>query len=140
MSIRSFALVSTLAAAACLGSAAAQAACDPSQVLEIEIRNMAFVPAVAEACVGQTIRWTNNEPTNVPRPMSHTVTADPAVAQRPESVLLPEGATAFDSGRLTPGQSFEIVLTVPGEYRYFCRPHELMGHLGSITVVEPEEQ
>lgn len=124
--------------AALSASGLAYGACDPSQVLEIEIKNMAFVPAAVEACVGQTIRWTNTEPTNVPRPMSHTVTADPALAQRPESVLLPEGAETFDSGRLTPGQSFETVLTVAGEYRYFCRPHELMGHLGVITVVEPE--
>ena len=123
------------ALAFCMGGSAALAECDLTQVVEVEIKNMAFVPATVTACVGQTIRWTNNEPT-APRRIAHTVTADPTLARRPESVLLPAGALPFASPILAPGEKFEWVASVAGEYRYFCRPHELMGHVGAITVTE----
>jgi plastocyanin len=46
----------------------------------------------------------------------------------------PEGATAWHSGDIAAGESFAIQLIVPGEYRYFCKPHEMMGHVGTIVV------
>jgi plastocyanin len=66
----------------------------------------------------------------------HTVTADPAKAQRPEIVVLPSGAAAFDSGDLLPGDRWMLSFDTPGEYVYFCRYHELEEMLGLIRVRE----
>jgi plastocyanin len=37
-------------------------------------------------------------------------------------------------GLLSPGESFEVKLDVPGTYRYFCIPHEDSGMTGRIVV------
>lgn len=111
----------------------AYAECDPSEPLVITIKNMKFDPRDAVACAGQTIRWVNAESNAA---MVHTVTADPSLAKQPDSAALPEGAEPFDSGVIRPGESFEQVLTVAGDYRYFCKPHERMNHKGTIKVSE----
>lgn len=116
----------------------ALAECDTTQVVEVSIEKMKFVPAQVEVCAGQTIRWTNNEPSDVPRPAKHTVTTDPKLARDKKNAGVPEGADVFDSGLLAPGDTFEHTFTVEGDYKYFCRPHELMGHLGTIKVVAAE--
>jgi plastocyanin len=135
-------LVGASALAALSVSGAAFGACDPTlEVVEIAIKDMAYQPAAVEVCVGQKVRWTNLEnptPTPPARPMKHTVTFDASVAVDAQHVLLPEGVEAFDSGFLSPNQTFEFTFEVAGEYKYFCRPHESMGHLGTLTVVEPE--
>jgi len=77
---------------------------------------------------GQTIRWDSDSI------YMHTVTADPRKA-KPEHVKLPNGAEAFDSGEIQPGESFSRTFTVPGRYRYFCIPHEAAGMIGEIEVV-----
>ena len=38
------------------------------------------------------------------------------------------------AGLLQPGEKFELTLETPGEYRYFCIPHEDDGMTGTITV------
>lgn len=71
---------------------------------------------------------------------AHTVTAYEA--------SLPEGARYFSSagdfeararedlteGLIRPGEGYEVVLDVPGTYRYFCIPHEDQGMTGTIVV------
>lgn len=94
----------------------------------IDIPSQAFVPAQAVVPEGTTVTWTNTST------MIHTVTFDPALARDPASALLPEGATAFDSGAVRAGQTFVKTFAVPGAYTYFCRPHELMGHVGTLIV------
>jgi plastocyanin len=64
----------------------------------------------------------------------HTITADPAKAQMPERVLLPEGAQPFDSGDLFSGQRWVHTFDVAGTYIYFCRYHEMQEMMGVITV------
>lgn len=123
-----------LGALALIGSAA-YAECDTTQVVEVSIEKMRFVPAHIDVCPGQTVRWTNNEPASAPRPMKHTITTDPAVAKDKKHASSPEGADVFDSGLIAPGETFEHTFTVVGDYKYFCRPHEMMGHLGTLTVV-----
>lgn len=120
-------------------AAPVHAACDPTlEVVEVEIKNMAYVPADLEVCLGQTVRWTNREdPSTVPV-IRHTVTANPAHSVVPGNVILPEGATIFESAALVPGAVFEHTFTVLGMYQYICRPHELMGHIGRLTVVDPD--
>jgi hypothetical protein len=38
---------------------------------------------------------------------------------------------------LQPGQHFEVTLTVPGVYDYFCAPHEEAGMVGRLIVGQP---
>jgi plastocyanin len=78
--------------------------------------------------VNERVVWRNDS--NVP----HTVTFDPAQAQTPANVQLPDGVQPFGSDTLQQGQSFDYQFTVPGEYRYVCRHHEAAGMLGQITV------
>lgn len=81
---------------------------------------------------GDTIRWVLEESV-------HSTTAyHPANANHP--LRIPEQAEPWDSGILTrQGQTFEVTLTVPGVYDYFCLPHEAGGMVGRIVVGEPGE-
>lgn len=79
---------------------------------------------------GDTVRWTNRDKGN-----SHTATAyAPENDDHPRRI--PEGARAFDSDYLLPGESFEVTFDVPGVYDYYCIPHELAGMVGRIVVAE----
>ena len=64
---------------------------------------------------------------------------------------LPEGAEywtsgGFDSeeearanvadGLIAPGEEFSVTIDEPGEYRYFCIPHEADGMKGTLEVQE----
>ena len=54
------------------------------------------------------------------------------------SLRIPEGATPWDSGFLVnPGDRYDVTLTVPGVYDYFCQPHEAAGMVGRIVVGKP---
>lgn len=92
--------------------------------------SLTFSPATVQVPVGGTVVWVNTSS------FPHSATGDPSKALDPSHVVLPEGATPWDSGILTAGQVFRHTFTVPGEYRYFCIPHELQNMLGTI-IVEP---
>lgn len=80
---------------------------------------------------GQTVRWINRDKGN-----SHTATAyAPENDDHPRRI--PDGASAFDSDYLLTDESFEVSLTVPGIYDYYCIPHELSGMVGRIVVADP---
>lgn len=111
--------------------ATAGAALAQQPPVEIKIVDMSFVPAMAVVEVGQVVRWTNTTA------MSHSVTLDPALAADAANIVFPEGAETFHSGRLLPGAVFERTFTVPGRYRYICKPHEAMGHIAELVVVPP---
>ncbi len=87
-----------------------------------------FDPEKVTVNAGETVTWrgVGNYP--------HTVTADPDKANDADHVRLPEGATAFDSGRIQPGETFSYIFDVPGMYRYFCIPHESAGMIGEVEV------
>jgi hypothetical protein len=54
------------------------------------------------------------------------------------ALRIPEAAEPWDSGYLVdPGDRFEVTLTVPGVYDYFCSPHEMAGMVGRIIVGQP---
>lgn len=79
---------------------------------------------------GTSIRWVIRE--NI-----HTATA-----YHPDnddhSLRIPTAAKPWDSSFLVnPGDHFEINLTVPGVYDYYCAPHEQAGMVGRIIVGEP---
>ena len=76
---------------------------------------------------GTTVRWIVRE--NV-----HTTTAYHPHNDK-HSLRIPEGARPWDSGYLVePGSHFDVTLTVPGVYDYYCTPHEGAGMVGRIVV------
>ncbi|OYV68134.1 MAG: hypothetical protein B7Z72_08625 [Gemmatimonadetes bacterium 21-71-4] len=96
---------------------------------EVHLTNqLRFVPDTVRIKVGQSVLWINGSA------FIHTVTADARLAQRVGDGRVPAGATPFSSGDLSPGMVFEHVFHVPGEYRYFCIPHEASGMRGTIIV------
>ncbi|HWA16584.1 MAG TPA: plastocyanin/azurin family copper-binding protein [Gemmatimonadales bacterium] len=76
---------------------------------------------------GTTVRW-------IVRDNVHTTTAyHPGNDQH--SLRIPEAATPWDSGFLVnPSDHFDLKLTVPGVYDYYCMPHEAAGMVGRIVV------
>jgi plastocyanin len=79
---------------------------------------------------GATVRWVVRE--NV-----HTTTAyHPRNDHHP--LRIPESAVPWDSGFLVhPGDQFDVTLSVPGVYDYYCAPHEAVGMVGRIVVGKP---
>jgi plastocyanin len=79
---------------------------------------------------GTTVRWIARE--NV-----HTTTAYHPNNDH-HSLRIPDGAAPWDSGYLVkPGTTFDVTLTVPGVYDYYCMPHEAAGMVGRIVVGKP---
>lgn len=76
---------------------------------------------------GTTVRW-------VVRQNVHTTTAyHPENDHHP--LRIPGTAAAWDSGFLVnPGDHFDVTLTAPGVYDYYCMPHEAAGMVGRIVV------
>ena len=90
-----------------------------------------FDPVGVLVAPATTIRWVVRE--NV-----HTATAYHPKNGR-HSLRIPEGAEPWDSGYLVnPGDHFEVTLTVPGIYDYFCLPHEAAGMVGRIIGGEAD--
>lgn len=84
-----------------------------------------FDPAELTIKVGDTVRWVNECEEGVA--CTHSAQAYPD--------KIPAGAEAFDSTLLTAqGQTYEYTFTVPGEYEYFCLPHEALDMKGKIIV------
>jgi plastocyanin len=71
----------------------------------ITIMNFAFSPATHTVKAGTKVTWMNNDT------VTHTVTADQG---------------AFDSGDLSPGNSFSFTFTKAGTYSYHCNIHHSM--------------
>lgn len=93
--------------------------------------DLVFAPETVTVEAGDTVQWRNVS--NV----IHTATADPDAAADPGHVTLPEGAEAFSSGILPPGQTFSHTFEVPGRYQYVCLPHEAAGMIGEVIVEAP---
>lgn len=89
-----------------------------------------FDPIGLYVAPGSIVRW-------IVRQNVHTTTAYHPRNDR-HSLRIPARATPWDSGFLVhPGDHFEIVLTEPGVYDYFCAPHEMAGMVGRIVVGKP---
>ena len=87
-----------------------------------------FVPDKLTIKVGDTVTWRNAAS------VAHTVTDDPAKAQNKVHAKLPSGAQLWDSGTVSAGQSWSRAFDTPGEYRYFCIPHEAAGMIALLIV------
>ncbi|QIB73237.1 plasmid stabilization protein [Halogeometricum borinquense] len=88
-----------------------------------------FTPAVVWVESGTTVSWTIEG-------MAHSVTAYHEDNDKPHRV--PEGASAFDSGTLEAGTTFEQTFETPGVYNYYCTPHEGLGMVGLVVVDAPQ--
>lgn len=84
----------------------------------VSIEDNSFSPSSITVNKGDTVRW------EMDSSIDHTVTSG-------------ENCTSdgiFDSGTLTPGQSFSFVFTDEGDFSYYCIPHCAQGMTGEITV------
>lgn len=86
---------------------------EASSGAEVAIEGFAFNPADLQVNVGDTVTWTNLDPTG------HTVT---------------ENSGAFDSGSVSGAQTFEFTFATAGEFAYHCEFHP--GMTGTISVGE----
>jgi plastocyanin/heat shock protein HslJ len=82
----------------------------PPQI-EVAIDGLAFNPATLNVPTGTTVLWYNNDS------VTHTVTARDNL---------------FDSGDLSPGDTFKYTFEQSGELEYYCRIHPSM--VGKITI------
>jgi plastocyanin len=122
---RSFLLLAlgilTLAAAGCGSSSSSGTASSGSSssasapttstfsgsTVHVSMKNLAFVPTVVHAKVGETVVWTNDDSP------SHNVT-------------YVSGPKFTSSSTLDPGAKFQIKLTKAGTIDYFCSIHPFM--------------
>jgi len=83
-----------------------------------------FQPDAITVVVGinNTISWTNDDVGH-----NHTVT----------SVVVPTGATPFDSGNMVKNAVYTVTLTVPGLYRYGCSYHPWMTGIIDVVASKP---
>jgi plastocyanin len=81
--------------------------------LSVTIKNFAFDPTELNINMGDTVTWTNDD--SVP----HTATQKPS-------------GSGFQSGTLSPGDSFSFAFEEAGEFDYFCEFHGNMA--GKIIV------
>jgi len=92
-----------------------------------------FDPIGLAVAPGATLQFTNRDPGN-----SHTATTyHPDVFGRERRI--PVEAEPWDSEFLMPGESFEITLSAPGVYDYYCIPHEMAAMVGRIVVGTPDD-
>ncbi len=90
-----------------------------------------FDPVGVRIEPGQAVRWVNRDPGN-----AHTATAyHPGNFDKPRRI--PQAATPWNSDYLLPEEAFEVTLTEPGVYDFFCVPHEHAGMVGRIVVGSP---
>lgn len=87
-----------------------------ADTIAISIVDDAFATPHVSINPGDVVTWTNNGQ------MQHTVTASDA---------------SFDSGTLSPGQTFSHTFNTPGDFAYYCKFHGTAsgtGMVGDITV------
>lgn len=92
--------------------------------------DLRFEPEQLTVKVGDTVTWRNTGS------VVHTATDDPSKAQDAANAVLPDGAEAWDSGNVAGGEEWSYTFETPGDYTYFCIPHELAGMVARLTVSE----
>ncbi|GIL99538.1 hypothetical protein Vretimale_4681 [Volvox reticuliferus] len=85
---------------------------------------LAFVPATVTVKAGETIDFVNNAG------FPHNVVFDE------DAVPAGVNADAISRGDLlnAPGETYSLKLSTPGEYGYYCEPHQGAGMVGKIVV------
>ena len=111
---------------------------DQNRDFDVGMRPSAFDPQTITVARGEEVVWENTGTRD------HTVTAYEA--------SLPDGAAFFASGdfeseeaardawanssggAISNGETFSYTFEIPGEYEYFCVPHETGGMQGTVIV------
>ena len=126
----------TVALAAVLACGCASGSQEPGAAAAaavVKMTNFDYEPGTVRVRAGETVEWQNKSIVS-----SHTVTCDAAKARDASAhVALPAGAEPFDSGKVKAKGTYRHTFAVPGQYRYFCIPHEGMGMVGEVEVVTP---
>ena len=89
-----------------------------------------YLPATLVIPSGATVTWLNKSY------YSQSATCDPQQAGDFKQVNLPQGAQAWDSGVLYPGQRFSKTFDTAGTYIYFSLPRLSPNTVGTIIVKE----
>jgi plastocyanin len=107
---------------------------------DVGMTAVAFDPPEFTVAVGETVVWRNTSS------RGHTVTAyDSGIPEDAEFFAsggyetTQEARDAFTSefgGAIDSGETWSHTFEVPGEYQYFCIPHEQAGMVGTIVVEE----
>ena len=96
---------------------------------DADVARVGFDPVGLLIQPGRTVRF-------VCEANYHTTAAyHPANAQH--SLRIPRRAQPWSSDVLQPGDQFDVTLTMPGVYDYFCAPHEEAGMVGRLVVGQP---
>lgn len=113
---------------------------DESDDFDIGMSQNAFVPEEYVTSVGSVVRWKNNGS------RAHTVTAYAggipsdaaffATGDFTDELTARSDWHESGAGNIYTGERYEVEFTVPGEYLYFCIPHEPRGMIGQVTVEE----
>jgi plastocyanin len=125
MSLNRRAVITTGAAAACLGAGQAHAATHKVTVITATSK---WSPDTLSIKTGDTVEWTNTAP------IPHIVCFKKEKSKTPDKISLPAGVAEFESPSLKRGEKFSYKFTKAGEYRYTCRLHENMQMFGAINV------
>lgn len=83
-----------------------------SAVVQVDMKDIKFVPQTVTAKIGQTVKWTNSDP------VAHTVTA--------------KSGSDVDSGTIGPNQTFEAKFAKAGRVDYVCSIHP--NQTGTVIV------
>lgn len=108
---------------------------------EVGMSPMAFEPETLTVEPGTTVVWKNTSS------RGHTVTAYenaiPGDAEyfatggfETQAAARDAWNTLGEDGIIGPGQTFSYTFEIPGQYDYFCIPHETEGMVGSVVVEE----
>lgn len=128
----------TVATAGCVTGASP--APDEGDAYDVGMSSIAFAPDSLTVTRGTTVVWKNTNS------RTHTVTAYedaiPAEATYFATGGFESQAAAVDgyysqlAGGLGTSETYAHTFSVPGEYRYFCIPHENAGMTGRVIVTE----
>ena len=91
---------------------------DDNNVVNVQVSNNEFTPAVAKIKVGQTVRWTWAGGT-------HNVVSGPDCDTEDGN---------FKSGAPQGGGTFDKKFEKAGSFPYYCQPHCAMGMKGEVIV------
>jgi plastocyanin len=112
-------------------SGEAQPAAAKTSAVTVEMNDQnKFVPDAITVKKGTTVTWKNSGT------MVHNVVTDASIAIDKAHAKVPSGAKPFTSPLVNGGGTWSYTFEVPGEYVYFCQPHEALGMVAKVTVTE----
>jgi plastocyanin len=139
LAIGGLALAAAPTLAACGGAAttgggaavAKPAAVQASAATTIEMGDQnKFTPDSITVKKGTTVTWKNTGS------MPHNVVNDATIAIDKAHAKAPSGTKPFTSPMLMGGGVWSHTFETPGEYVYFCQPHEALGMVAKVIVTE----